>query len=1213
MYERVANMKRIFEYILGILLVIPFFAGCQKMEDHYTYDEIVENRGIIAPYCMVENSIAENYSSGRMGTKALINQNSSPDTILCNFLRIDGDDMNRFSNDAKFATDWREAYLAEGSVSTIPDNTPNNLRTISLMPKQPYYSENKDRVSRMVGWYPRVCELPENDQDQEAVSQFKDFSSNIVVNTSDGNEYVGIKFTGLDGSKDVMVTDVRDGSFNTPFSASNFFTFKHYLSAVKIYARAENSSQDVSMWGQIDKVVILNQPTSCVVSLPQKPYEEGVSTGYGEVVEWGTEAADFPLITSSIYGPDKANTSDNEAAEDYPIILEGNSIEHYLGYSLIKPNTMVVLQIFTTTGIYNVGVEPVYNEKAVFKAGYIYNIHLDFKTDGTIAAFLEHSGNEKYFDLTKGEKYQIDSDGDNDIDSLDATLYRYKYSNCYIVKSNPAGDAVYDGFCYDASIVGNGEDGIISIGAQSLYPTSAHISPKSAYVLWETSPNLVYQVELIYGYVRFKVAKNLDSNGNFVSFKEGNAVIAVYDDDRNILWSWHIWITDAPQDISYTEGSTTITIMDRNLGATAAKWNGNGSDVSSGEPLETYGLYYQWGRKDPSMGPPTWDYSPINMTTAPYYDYSSEVYNSAEVVREAAPTLKDAVENPMYMILPTAQTQSYYFNWLYQKIDFLWGYEASTGNTHKTIYDPCPYGYRVSGGEMGDLIAYATSLSSTGSYTLEDYGQKIRVPIESGSSEKSEYYFPYTGYKGVDRGLNSLVCSWKYVGQKADYQSSIVSRYTDDGDYYMHRSRVYLSKASSWSELNVGNYTGHQISDFTNRRTAAPVRCVKDENHNRVIAHITPSQYTVTANSVIYLKLFAESFGGNLSSATLSVAYHLLNDDKHQEYVVENWNNIGGHTWTKDQKFNFAQIYKVDADGNKTSDKIDLSETTGNFRFILHVKNEHNINRMSSTTVTLAKNYVSFDAWKQIDTVYVGESINRSVRIYGDSKPVQILMYKNSEPEGVDITANLSVIHGSSYTYDYYCSTNGLSYATKGWNSVYFKITFESGETITTHEMNFKVRGITLTEVKSVSSESDAYYVIKNNSINGYLYDGGAYMQASTTFDYNSFFKFTGSSGKYIISNVATSDYVSLSIGWNTSLTISTIDSNSATEFDVSYSSEYLYFTISYSYSSWRKYYWNLDSNSDNVDTATSSSTGTAWKIYRVSADESDIPPTPPQ
>ena len=159
----------------------------------------------------------------------------------------------------------------------------------------------------------------------------------------------------------------------------------------------------------------------------------------------------------------------------------------------------------------------------------------------------------------------------------------------------------------------------------------------------------------------------------------------MYDSEKRILWSWHIWITDKPVEISYKEGDTEITILDRNLGATKAIWTGEN------DALETYGLYYQWGRKDPSMGPPAWNYSPINMITAPYYDYSSEEKNAAEVMRFAAPTLKDAVENPMYLILPTALTQTYYFNWLYEKIDFLWGNSATSGKTHKTIYDPCPY------------------------------------------------------------------------------------------------------------------------------------------------------------------------------------------------------------------------------------------------------------------------------------------------------------------------------------------------------------------------------------------------------------------------------------------------------------------------------------------------------------------------------------------
>ena len=60
------------------------------------------------------------------------------------------------------------------------------------------------------------------------------------------------------------------------------------------------------------------------------------------------------------------------------------------------------------------------------------------------------------------------------------------------------------------------------------------------------------------------------------SSKKGNALIAAFDKDGNIVWSWHIWMTDMPQVFDYENnpvyqsgGKTNgFFVMDRNLGAT---------------------------------------------------------------------------------------------------------------------------------------------------------------------------------------------------------------------------------------------------------------------------------------------------------------------------------------------------------------------------------------------------------------------------------------------------------------------------------------------------------------------------------------------------------------------------------------------------------------------------------------------------------------------
>ncbi len=1168
-------MKRNILYIFLFLTGISFFAGCNKMEDDFDYNEVVSD-GLITPYCKIEENGYNKYSSGKLGTKSLINQTTNTGDLLCNFLRLDQ------KNDSSF-TSWNEAYISEGTVSSAHSHNGAYMRTVSLHPVQPY--NNGIQKIRMIGWYPRTCDLPVDAQGNTSTTQYTEQNFSTYTDMTIGEEnYVGVKFTGLDGSKDIMVTDVKDASFTYPFNSnSKFFTFKHYLSAIKIYAKAEGSSQDVGMWGEIEKVVVLGQPTSCTVALPK---EQDSTANH---VIWGNENAKLDIITTAIFG-DKDNSAGNDVAEKYPISLGGHAADHYLGYMLVQPNKPLRIQIHTTAGVYDVNVPAVKNDIQLFNAGYIYEIHLNFRTDGTIYTFLGNEGENKFYDLTTGEVYIDDP-------SSESHTFNYKYANCYIIKSNPAGneqDPMYDGFCFDATIAGNGEKGMISIGAQKLYPEDVHLKPISADIVWETAPRLITQVELIMGYVRFKVAKDpTDPN----KFMEGNAVIAVYDENRNVLWSWHIWITDMPQEVSYTEGTTTITLLDRNLGATAANWDVAGA--AFGNALETYGLYYQWGRKDPSMGPPQWNYSPINMITAPYYDYSSDTYNAAEVVRVAAPELKDAVENPMYLIMPTGHTQTYYYNWLYEKIDFLWGYNSSSGKTTKTIYDPCPYGYRVSGGELADLFNYASKINNA--FTLSDYGQKVSVPTNSNDQNvKSDFYFPYTGYKGVDRGLNSLVCSWRYVGEKADYQSATVSTHADDPEYFMHRTRIYLSKSRTWSETGVGNYTGHQIEDHTNRKTAAPVRCVKNVELNRIMAFITPNTTSVpnTVTSNITFTLHAESFGVPITEASLVLGYHFKdNPEEHNDIIIASWNeeairanttNGEGYIWNLAYQFSFADFINTH--------KIDLSNNTGELRFVLNVKNRSNVQKMSSTTIVVSStNYIGFEEWDENNTVFTEEQINRVLKLYGDSKPVKVMMYVDSDAtnaisygQPIDISNNLadinSGVEGAPYINNWYCTTNGkLSFTTAGTYAVKFQVTYEGGATKESETKEFIVKGIKkITTVGEISA--DKQYVIKNVATGRYVYDGGTDVKAKANIDNTTTFRlplYYGQAGVFQIRNVDTQQYVQASTnGNNGTLTITTTYQGYAAPFNINLNdSTNGYFVITRN-----NFYWKYDLNSSKVE-----------------------------
>lgn len=1054
----------------GLVAGLALMVGCAMPE----VDDIVVNGGgesnPSAPSSEMSlsylsyNTPAPEFARGRLSTRSLVDKETTV-SMSANFLRANEDKKWDPSNPDEHqrglytfddgdptysgSVNWETAYLLEATLMSSPDNSPQRLRSVFLDPVQSYDIRVRSSIdsegnkvrdttdfyhTRMVSWYPLNCQLKRSDTGVAATSKFGEMFPQTAIPTErdvdgDGqNETVmAVQFTDLDGSKDLMVSDMREGQYwhfddrvhrsdfvpdghpyltpgehiyHSPFGHFyqeeidgvqrgidylNYFTYKHYLSAVRIYAYADDSPQSLLMWGKIENVIIANQPTSVKVWLPDK---EGV---WGEAFDWA-DHDNFPIATDPIFGDGDTNSELNESVS-YPISMEGSSAtnEIYLGYALIQPDNKLSFQLHTSSGVYVVDISNNYEHKdehgnevttEVFKAGYIYDIHLNLKTSGSIAALLEKEADDVYYDLTRLHTYENPGEGDD--------IAVYKYANCYIcspmhtyvtdhdgnyVLDGEGNHTYYDGFCFSATTIGNGEGGIFSSGAQTMYPTSANIEPKSARLLWESSLGLVTQVELLFGYVRFKVPDRT---------KEGNAVIAVYDEEGNVLWSWHIWITDPPREQTFENGDNDIVILDRNLGATSDKW-------VTGDPstaLETYGLYYQWGRKDPSMSPLTYDYIPINLMTQPYYDYSSRERVAAEVVQFARPTLRDGVENPMFLILPTEQTQTYYYNWTYELYDFLWGYNHEDGTIDKTIYDPCPFGYRVPLSEISTIISNNDETIFQ-EPTESDYGQILTKGGET-------FYFPYAGYKGVDVGLQSLVLSWRYVGQKGDYMSAAVNRTTGSRQY--HRSRNYISRTKPWTETNVGTYNSYRTSDYTNRRTAASVRCVKNEPIGVLYISLTPSKWSVATNDEVALQMEGSSNESHIVSAQLTVT-NLSNGVKKVLYTtpegdVESTNP----KWTRTVTFNTG-----DEEGEFYSPK--------GYSFQLTCKNDLGVSKTVTEVISYHTMFIDLNEWEQAEATshsQVNNDIVRNVHIKSDVAPLKVeVEYRdhNDVLQVVDISA----------------------------------------------------------------------------------------------------------------------------------------------------------------------------------------------------------------
>ena len=261
-------------------------------------------------------------------------------------------------------------------------------------------------------------------------------------------------------------------------------------------------------------------------------------------------------------------------------------------------------------------------------------------------------------------------------------------------------------------------------------------SVASASILWETfgtdtapePSDLISGVCYKDGYIAFQIAD---------TFKEGNAVIAAKDADGNILWSWHIWLTDQPQAQVYNNDAGTM--MDRNLGATSA----TPGDVGA------LGLLYQWGRKDPFLGSSSISRNTIAKSTI--------TWPSAVKSDSSNGTIDYATANPTTFITRNSNNYDWYYTGDSSTDNTRW----TTSSSDKSIYDPCPAGWRVPDGGRNGIWSKAGFGTTT--YDSTNKGMSFSI------SSPSTTWYPASGYRSKDDGGLFVVGSIGYYWSASPY------------------------------------------------------------------------------------------------------------------------------------------------------------------------------------------------------------------------------------------------------------------------------------------------------------------------------------------------------------------------------------------------------------------------------------------------------------
>lgn len=432
-------------------------------------------------------------------------------------------------------------------------------------------------------------------------------------------------------------------------------------------------------------------------------------------------------------------------------------------------------------------------------------------------------------------------------------------ANCYLVTS--------PGFYkFKADVKGNG---VVPGQLESVAGETA-IAPKSALVLWyntlQKSNNWVDESPVYLSSV------SLDSDGyiKFYTpdvFVPGNVVIAAFAEegvtyenitaDENkcinnatLLWSWNIWAAEGYDPEATAVNADGKVFMDRNLGAPISGLGTTGSY----EPAGAVGNYYQWGRKDPfptisdytnsqpcqnsnfMFGTPT--YTPvkslqINGQSATgtldgqMFGYrtktgggldSGNTWNliarndiSSDKTTKNGVYVSYAVEHPYKYIINNGGTFGGFNTWINgddASYKSLWG----DAEHQKTLYDPCPAGWRVSSKDEAEKFL-AVAVNATMAANKVGY-------------EYQGHYIPLTSSRGFDKGLVGHVC---YPAQV-----SIESNFWTSTPWSGYPSYVYMATLKTetkyWEAFDNGKtaFKEKQLKADARNASSCPVRCVKE-------------------------------------------------------------------------------------------------------------------------------------------------------------------------------------------------------------------------------------------------------------------------------------------------------------------------------------------------------------------------------------------------
>lgn len=372
------------------------------------------------------------------------------------------------------------------------------------------------------------------------------------------------------------------------------------------------------------------------------------------------------------------------------------------------------------------------------------------------------------------------------------------------IKDGAANSSAYTSTAASSSSILNPFVNHAGAGIKAPYLTDNGCTPAYAELVWLDASSLVSEIRY-----------NTGSNGGNISFKvdkhtiqQGNAVIAVKDASGTVLWSWHIWVTDEdvdnaievtnhqnvryrfmPVPLGWCDGETvTYGARGCKVRFTAGEQTADIAVSQNSSTVTTGGNhpYYQWGRKDPfrpsngGNGNKTW------------YDANGTA-SAAHMKVEAFPYGTECIRN--YILKPDVMQKNPSGD---NTCRNLWNadnntYSANDNQVVKTVYDPCPVGFKLPANNA------FTGFTTTGGNTSNtspangtwDSARKGWNFYARANRTGQQIFFPASGSRNYSDGSLSLVGSYGLYwlagpnNERSGWRLNFFSSYVNPlGNYY---------------------------------------------------------------------------------------------------------------------------------------------------------------------------------------------------------------------------------------------------------------------------------------------------------------------------------------------------------------------------------------------------------------------------------------------